>query len=61
MVQYLPPNDFGFSVDNLLRVGFENCLGGAEAHIGVSLWDFPEDQAASLKKRLEEALTRIFP
>lgn len=64
LVLHQPPHDVACTVGNwsegLLRAGFEDCMGGPEAHIWVSLWGYPKDRADALEKRLKEALAGAF-
>ncbi len=65
MLLHAPPQELVLTLDNwndgLCRLGVESCAGATFAHVWVSLWDVPEQRALDLDRRLEEALTRLFP
>ncbi len=58
------PTDLALRVDDwndgLFRAAHEDCGRGPEIGIFVSLWDYPEAEAAALEEKLDEALRRHF-
>jgi hypothetical protein len=46
--------------DGMIRFGFEDCMGGPEAHVWLATWGLREQEFQALEQRWKEALTRAF-
>ena len=58
------PFEFAGTADNLgggmVRFGFEDCLGGPEAHVWIATWGLPASQVEALESRWRAALEKAF-
>jgi len=61
---HVPPTEFAGTVENLgnglMRMGFERCAGGPQAHLWLSTWGVPATAASALEARIRELLDRTF-
>ncbi len=59
-----PPLEFAGTLDGhgggMIRFGFEDCLGGPEAHVWIATWGMPEREFVALEGRWKSALERAF-
>ncbi len=56
----LPPKEFAGTVENLghglMRIGFEACGGGPQAHLWLSTWGVPASDVQALERRVRDLL-----
>ncbi len=58
------PLEFAGTLESLgggmIRFGFEDCMGGPEAHVWIATWGLPASEVAALERRWNAALEQAF-
>jgi uncharacterized protein YndB with AHSA1/START domain len=59
-----PPLEFAGTLtshgDGMIRFGFEDCMGGPEAHVWLATWGSDREEFAGLERRWKDALASAF-